>query len=70
MRFKKLYGVTVPSDRYLELRAVANVLVKQTTTRVKLKDARKFAVIVALEAFLKMGKYRPVEDFPKLKGVK
>lgn len=48
---KMLYGVSVPRSIYADVKTVADVLAKHTTTRVKLAEARKAAAQVALAAF-------------------
>lgn len=48
---KKLYGVDVPRLIYKDVKLVADVLARQTTTRVKLAEARKAAAEVALAVF-------------------
>lgn len=48
---KKLYGVDIPRHIYKDVKLVADVLARQTTTRVKLTEARKTAAQVALAAF-------------------
>ena len=57
-QFKTLYGIKVPSSKYEELKQVADVLVRQTFTNLKIGEARRLAVEVALEAFVKMTKGR------------
>lgn len=54
--FKTLYGIRVPTPKYEELKQVADVLARQTFTNLKIGEARKLAVEVALESFVKMTK--------------
>lgn len=53
---KMLYGVSVPKQAYADLKLVADVLAKQTTTNKGIREARKQGVQVALAAFNLMGK--------------
>ena len=55
-QFKSLYGVRVPSSKWEELKVVADVLARQTFTNIGIGEARRRAVGVALEAFVKMTK--------------
>jgi hypothetical protein len=54
--FKTLYGIKVPTTKYEELKQVADVLARQTFTNLKIGEARRLAVVVALESFVKMTK--------------
>lgn len=62
-----LYGVKVPASLFNQLKAVADLLTRQTFTNISLKDARKRGVVVAMEAFVKMTSPSPS---PKVKGTK
>lgn len=55
-QFKTLYGIRVPTPKYEELKQVADVLARQTFTNLKIGEARRLAVELALESFVKMTK--------------